>query len=308
MPSPGNWPRSLPPRKARKGLIVAVRSSEDPVVGEKLTSRVGHYGQATLVLLELRTEFMAVENMDLLEHIQRRLAEIRRGKDFPKGLELGITGSAAVGADMLLSAEESIRNTEWTTVALVVVILLLVYRAPGLVIVPLVAIFASLELSTGLIALLARLGQTVDWFDFKVFRTTKIFIIVVLYGACYGLLPVSHLAVSRGTAARAAAAAGVAPALASVGHAVTASAMTTILGLGTMIFAAFGKFRYGGPTIALSLAVALLACLTLAPALLLAGGRIVFWPFGIGAGNDPDQRHANLDHWGGCGKASAMPW
>ena len=129
MPSPGNWPRSLPPaRKSAKGLIVAVRSSEDPVVGEKLTSRVGHYGQATLVLLELRTEFMAVENMDLLEHIQRRLAEIRRGKDFPKGLELGITGSAAVGADMLFSAEESIRNTEWTTVALVVVILLLVYR------------------------------------------------------------------------------------------------------------------------------------------------------------------------------------
>ena len=50
-------------------------------------------------------------------------------------------------------------------------------------IVPLVAIFASLELSTGVIALLAKLGQNVEWFDFKVFHTTMIFIIVVLYGA-----------------------------------------------------------------------------------------------------------------------------
>ncbi len=262
------------------------------MVGEKLTSRPGRHGQATLVLLELRTEFMAVENMGLLDHVERRLEEIRRGADFPKGLKLGITGSAAVGADMLSSAEESIRNTEWTTVALVVLILLVVYRAPGLVIVPLVAIFASLELSTGLIALLARLGQNVDWFDFKVFHTTKIFIVVVLYGAatdyCLFLISRYREEMQRGLppprALRAA--------LAGVGGAVTASAMTTILGLGTMIFADFGKFRYGGPTIALSLAVALLACLTLAPALLRLGGRIVFWPFGIGAVHDPDERHA----------------
>ena len=173
-------------------------------------------------------------------------------------------------------------------------------------IVPLVAIFASLELSTGLIALLARLGQTVDWFDFKVFRTTKIFIIVVLYGAatdyCLFLISRYREEFQRGLPPRRA----LRSALAGVGHAVTASAMTTILGLGTMIFAAFGKFRYGGPTIALSLAVALLACLTLAPALLLAGGRFVFWPFGIGAGNDPDQRHANSilgRVWQGIGHA-----
>ena len=280
--------------KGKKGLIAAVRTARDKAIGAKLTRaegrRPGHARRARVAhRVHGGREHGACWSTS--SSGSRRSAG---GKDFPKGLALGITGSAAVGADMLFSAEESIRNTEWTTVALVVLILLVVYRAPGLVIVPLVAIFASLELSTGLIALLARLGQTVEWFDFKVFRTTKIFIIVVLYGAAtdYCLFLIARY--REELAARAAAAAGAAPALASVGHAVTASAMTTILGLGTMIFADFGKFRYGGPTIALSLAVALLACLTLAPALLRAGGRIVFWPFGIGTVHDPDERRRRL--------------
>ena len=159
-PSPAVWPQEFAPKpEGEKGLIAAVRSARRPGRGRQAHQPRGPHGQATLVMLELRTEFMAVENMDLLDPHRAAARESAAAEDFPKGLELGITGSAAVGADMLFSAEESIRNTEWATVALVVLILLVVYRAPGLVIVPLVAIFASLELSTGLIALLARLGQ-----------------------------------------------------------------------------------------------------------------------------------------------------
>ena len=52
---------------------------------------------------------------------------------------------------MLFSAEESIRSTELTTIALVMIILLAVYRAPGLVLIPLVTIGASVILAMDLV-------------------------------------------------------------------------------------------------------------------------------------------------------------
>jgi RND superfamily putative drug exporter len=270
---------ALTPAENTGSPILRVLSHQTEVVGEKLTSPVGPHGQALLIVLELRSEFMAVGNMKLLEGIEQKLDGFRRAKDFPPGLALGLTGSAAVGADMLISGEESIRNTELATVVMVVLILLLVYRAPGLVIVPLLTIFASLVVATGLVASLAQWSAQSGWLDYKIFKTTKIFIVVILYGAgtdfCLFLISRYKEELQRGLRP----ADAIAGALGRVGGAVTASAMTTVLGLGAMVFTQFGKFRNSGPTIAIGLLVALAASLTLAPGLLRAGGPIVFWPW-----------------------------
>ena len=273
---------AFPPSDDPGQPISAVWSYDTPVIGTKLLSPLTDEGQAALVVLHLRNEFMAIDNMALLRRIHAMLAETEASPTFPQGLKLGLTGSAAVGSDMLFSAEESIKSTETATVVLVVIILLLVYRAPGLVVVPLVTIGASVFLAMDVVAMMTQLNGHIPWFDFKIFKTTRIFIVVILYGAgtdyCLFLIARYREELQRGLAQPEA----IARALGQVGSALAASALTTILGLGMMFFADFGKFSNSGPAIALCLVVALAASLTLAPAILRASGRIVFWPFGVG--------------------------
>jgi RND superfamily putative drug exporter len=272
-----------------KKFVSMVMTHDDQFAGSKLRSSDG---QSVLVLLQLNNEFMAVDNMQFIKQIYRKVRETRQEPGFPQRLELEVTGSAPVGSDMLWSMKESIDNTELTTILLVTAILLIVYRSPGLVLVPLVSIGISFFASLNLIALVAQwadrhqgflgaIGRCIgrQQFDFKVFTTTHIFIVVVLFGAatdyCLFLIARYREELDRGLDPKAA----LEEALGQTGHALTASAMTTILGLGAMILADFGKYRSGGPTIAISLVVALLACMTVAPALLRAFGSAVFWPF-----------------------------
>ncbi|MEK6239627.1 MAG: MMPL family transporter, partial [Planctomycetales bacterium] len=252
--------------------IVGQWTQHSEGVGARLRS---DDGQAVLVVLELSTEFAAVENRHIVTSVKKTFNEIRAEPSFPKGLELGATGSALIGGDMFAASEESIRNTERTTVILVLVILLAVYRSPALVLIPLTTIVVSVVVSLKLIALLA----TNPWFDFQVFTTSKVFIVVILFGAGTDFCLFLIARCREETEALGDRVKAVGAAVGNVGHALAASAVTTIGGLGDMFFADFGKYHFSGPTIGICLAVALTACLTLAPALLRGFGRFVFWPF-----------------------------
>ena len=193
----------------------------------------------------------------------------------PAGLELAVTGSAVVGHDTNKAAGESIQNTTNSTIILVVLILLVVYRSPLLAMVPLVTIALSVFVSLRLIALLTD----VPGLGFQVINITRVFIVVVLFGAgtdyCLFLIARYCEELGRGRPRIDALRGGNPPGRDGFGRQCRHRDRRP----GHALFSHFAKVKYTGPTIALSLSVALLAALTLAPAMLVVLRGAIFWPF-----------------------------
>ncbi|TWT96040.1 putative membrane protein YdgH [Botrimarina colliarenosi] len=278
--------------------LVDVWDETTQVVGDMLQAKDG---KATMVVARLTSGLMDVANVALLRRMEQLTADFR--SEQPEGLRVDLTGSAMIGGDMRASIAESLASTEATTVLLVLGCLVVIYRAPVLVLIPLATIAVSMSVATNAVALLAQhFGpEAYEWSDFKIFTTTKIFVVVILFGAgtdyCLFLIARYKEELSRGVPRGEAA--GLA--LANVADALLGSALTTILGLATMVFAQYGKFVSSGPIVAVCLFIALLACVTFAPALLRALGPLVFWPFGsrlIEAELNADGQPTDAPLWG----------
>jgi len=190
----------------------------------------------------------------------------------PPGLVAKVTGGAGFAADAVEVFEGINTRLLTAALALVIALLVLIYRSPIFLFLPLAAVLAAEVLSRSLGWLVAELGVTVNG------QSSSIMSVLVLgAGTDYALLIVAryreelHYLDDRFEAAR--------RALASAGPAVLASAATVIAGLLCLRLAKVNGTSGLGPFGALGVFSAALAMLTLLPALLVLAGRRALWPF-----------------------------
>ena len=251
-------------------IISRVRTFNDEAIGPLLNS---DDKKSSLVIVALTTEFLDARNAKTIEKIEDLIYhDSSFRKSIPPGLDLATSGAATVGRDMIQAGVESGEATEKWTLILVLVLLVVIYRAPFLAIIPLATVGVATEITLGLLAYLADLGYV------GLFRDINVYVKVLSYGAgvdyCLFLIARYKEELDEGTDHRQ----GLSNALAKVGAALTASAFTVMCGIGMMVFAEFGKFRQAGIGITLGIFVVLCAALTFTPSLLRLVGPLAFWP------------------------------
>jgi RND superfamily putative drug exporter len=187
----------------------------------------------------------------------------------PAGLDLHLAGPLAVDVDARSTESGGITRF---TLLFVIVVLFVVYRAALAPLVTLIPAALAVVISGPLIAVI------MGWAGIGVPPSTQPLLIVLLLGAGtdYGLFLCFRFReeLARGAGTRDA----LVTAVSRVGQALTFSGLIVAAALLTMLLAPSGIYQGIGPSLAIGIAVMLVAALTLMPALLAIFGRAVFWP------------------------------
>jgi RND superfamily putative drug exporter len=193
-------------------------------------------------------------------------------EDQPSGLDVKITGGAGFSADAIEVFEGINGTLLLAALALVIFLLIVIYRSPMFLFIPLIAVIFAETLSRSIGYGVSELGVTING------QSSSIMSVLVLgAGTDYALLLVAryreelHRSADKYEAMQ--------TALRSAGPAIFASAATVIAALLCLMIAKVNGTSGLGPIAAIGIACAALSMLTLLPALLTIFGRRAFWPF-----------------------------
>jgi len=263
-----------------------------PDVTEVRNAGVSADGQAEQILVGINGNAFGQGATDIVKNIRADT----RPAGLPAGLQVNLTGDLAAGVDQENSNSKGRNSTEGYTVILIVILLLIVFRALLAPLVTLLPAGLALAVAQPVIAESTKAGVQVGFI-------TQILLIVLLLGAGtdYGLFLVFRVReeMRNGLEPKDA----VVKALSKVGESITFSAATVAAALLSLVLASFGLYKGLGPALAIGLAVMLLIALTFLPALLAILGRAVFWP------SKTTKRDLRIGLWGRLAdRAIERPW
>ncbi|SEJ01045.1 putative drug exporter of the RND superfamily [Bhargavaea ginsengi] len=188
------------------------------------------------------------------------------------GMEIYWTGPAGIAADAVELFSRADVVLILSTVAIILVLLLIIYRSPLLALIPLIG--ASIVYTV--VDKVVGLGASAGWY---VTENQSISIMLVLLFAVvtdYSLLVFSRFREELRTHEDTAEAMDAA--VKGVREPIFFSGSTIFLGVLTLFVALYESYRNFAPVFAIAAAIILIAGLTLLPALFAIAGRKAFWP------------------------------
>lgn len=191
------------------------------------------------------------------------------------GTTMYLSGKSGLYQDMFQSVQQTVDRTTIVTIVLVAILLLLVYRSPVAILLPLFAIGCSYLVSAGLVGFLGQAGV-----KFSTLTSAYLVVIVFGVGTDYCLFIVSRYREELHAREYAEAQS---EALGHIAPVIAASALTVMVALLSLGISRLGINQTSGYALAIGVAVTLLAALTLVPALMSAFGRHLFWPTNVKA-------------------------
>ena len=227
-----------------------------------------------------------------VEAIRERTAAL----DLP-GVEVAVGGPGGLIVDLVGVFSQIDTFLLLVTVAVVLVLLVLIYRSPVMAMLPLLTVGLVFQLAGGIAAWTAGL------FDLPVSGQTTGIMTVVLFGTGtdYVLFVSARFReeLATGTGQHEA----MRRTMRAVGGSVASAGMTILVASVALAFATLRSYQALGPVIALAVALMMLAALTLVPALLAILGRGAYWPSrprpSSGAAAHSDWRHTVYGRIGG---------
>ncbi|HKV87264.1 MAG TPA: MMPL family transporter [Candidatus Dormibacteraeota bacterium] len=275
--------------------ISTVEQEVDGVAGVTLVKDLGTSsdGQVREALVVTDTPAQSNQGNPAVVHAIR---SIFGSPGQPPGLELHLTGPLAQTTDAAANSARTGTAIRAGTVLVVIVLLFAVYRSILAPLVTLLPAVMALAVSQGLIALASEIGVPVS-----IATGTLLPVLLIGAGADYGIFLVFR--VREEIQGGAAPSDALVTALGRVGESITFSGATVVAALCCLLVATFGLYRGLGPSLAIGVAVVLLAALTLLPALIAILGRFTFWP------SHPASGQPSIGIWGKvAARAAGRPW
>jgi putative drug exporter of the RND superfamily len=188
------------------------------------------------------------------------------------GLYEGVTGAAAQQLDSQQSGNKAEQIVLLATLVLILVLLLIIFRSPIIALMPIITIAVVSAVAQGLIAdVNSALNLNAD-------SQTTVILIVVLFGIGTDYILFLMFRYRERLRAGDTPRQAVAVAVERVGEVIASAASVVIVAFLALLLSSLSIFRSLGPTLAIAVAVTLLAALTLIPAVVTLLGTHVFWP------------------------------